>query len=79
MIEPSATILAMFLVFCRVGSCLMLLPGYSNIRVPVQVRLFIAVALSLAVSPGLLPGITPIVATAGDDTRLQSFDSSRRF
>lgn len=71
MIEPSSTILATFLVFCRVGSCLMLLPGYSNIRVPVQVRLFIAVALSLAVSPGLLPGITPVVAGAGDDMRLQ--------
>lgn len=67
----TATILALFLIFCRIGSCLMLLPGYSNIRIPVQIRLFIAVAASLAVSPGLLPGITPLVASGGDDAHLR--------
>ena len=33
----------------------MLMPGFSSARVPVQVRLFIAVAVTLALAPLLLP------------------------
>lgn len=66
-----ATILSVFLVFCRVGSCLMLLPGYSSVRLPAQIRLFVAVGAALAISPGLLPSITPLVQAAGDDRRLE--------
>ena len=36
------TILLVFLLFCRIGGCLMLMPGVSSARVPVNVRLFIA-------------------------------------
>ncbi|RCL02555.1 MAG: flagellar biosynthetic protein FliR [Candidatus Tokpelaia sp. JSC188] len=39
------------LVFCRVGTCLMLMPGMSSARVPMRVRLFLAIALSLAILP----------------------------
>lgn len=45
------TVIAVFLVFCRIGSCLMLMPGFSSSRVPVQVRLFLAVAVTLAIAP----------------------------
>lgn len=69
--EVTSTVVGLFLIFCRIGSCLMLLPGYSNVRIPAQIRLFIAFAASIAVSPGLLPGITPLVTAAGDDGRLQ--------
>ena len=51
------TVLLAFLMFCRIGGCLMLMPGYSSSRVPVQMRLFIAVAVTLALSPVLLPGL----------------------
>lgn len=51
----SETILMVFLMFCRIGGCLMLMPGFSSSRVPVQVRLFIAVAVTLALAPLLLP------------------------
>ena len=34
----------LFLAFCRIGGCLMLMPGFSNPRIPVQVRLFMAFA-----------------------------------
>ena len=44
-----------FLLFCRIGGCLMLMPGFSSARVPVQVRLFIAVAVTLALAPLLEP------------------------
>lgn len=69
-VETSNTILGVFLIFCRIGSCLMVLPGYSNAQIPANIRLFIAVAVALAVSPGLLPGITPLVASASDDARI---------
>lgn len=52
-------ILAAMLAFCRVGACLMLMPGISSGRIPLQVRLFIALACSLAVLPiviGKIPG-----------------------
>jgi flagellar biosynthetic protein FliR len=54
MIVPPETILVVFLLFCRIGACLMLMPGFSSSRVPVQVRLFIAVAVTLALAPLLV-------------------------
>lgn len=61
MILPPETILVVFLLFCRIGGCLMLMPGFSSSRVPVQVRLFIAVAVTLALTPLLLPTINTAV------------------
>jgi flagellar biosynthetic protein FliR len=37
-------VVAAFLAFCRVGSCFMLMPGLSSARVPLQVRVFVAIA-----------------------------------
>jgi flagellar biosynthesis protein FliR len=52
-----------FLIFCRIGSCLMLVPGYSSARVPMQVRLLIAAAVSLALTPLLFaPAAATLVA-----------------
>lgn len=42
---------AYVVVFCRVGCCLMLAPGYASPHVPVQVRLFLALAVSAAITP----------------------------
>jgi flagellar biosynthetic protein FliR len=42
--------LSTFLVFCRVGSCLMLIPGVGSTRVPTQVRLMLCLGATLAVS-----------------------------
>lgn len=53
----SEVILGVFLIFCRVGGCLMIVPGFSSNRIPLQVRLFIALAVSLAVSPVVLGGM----------------------
>lgn len=46
--------LGAFILFCRIGSCLMIAPGVSNAQIPVQVRLLVAVAVTLALSPLLL-------------------------
>lgn len=58
---PPETILVVFVLFCRIGGCLMLMPGFSSSRVPVQVRLFIAVSVTLALTPLLLPTVNSAV------------------
>ncbi len=55
-IGPQA-ILATFLIFCRVGACLMLMPGFSSPRVPTRVRLFLIVAVTLSLTPLLVTGV----------------------
>jgi flagellar biosynthetic protein FliR len=59
------TVLAVFLLFCRIGACLMLMPGTSSTRVPVNVRLFLAFAVTLALAPLL---VAPIQAAVTDLT-----------
>jgi flagellar biosynthetic protein FliR len=48
-------VLAAFVMFCRIGACLMLMPGISSPRIPANIRLFIALAITLALTP-LLSG-----------------------
>jgi flagellar biosynthetic protein FliR len=52
-------VFAAMLAFCRVGACLMLMPGISSGRIPLQVRLFIALACSFAVLPLVIQNIAP--------------------
>lgn len=47
-------LLGIFLIFCRVGGCLLIAPGFSSNRIPLHVRLFIALTTSLALAPVLL-------------------------
>lgn len=44
----------MFLAFCRVSGCLMLLPGFASARVPMRIRLVTAFVISAAVAPSIL-------------------------
>lgn len=69
--DATAVIIGIFMIFCRIGSCLMVLPGYSNNGIPTQVRLFIAFGISVAVAPGILPSLLPLVQQADDGVRLQ--------
>lgn len=59
------SILTAFIIFCRIGACLMVMPGFSSSRVPVQVRLFVVLGVTLALSPLIAPIVTPGVAGAG--------------
>ena len=58
----SEAVLLAFLLFCRIGSCLMLMPGFASPRVPPQIRLFIAIAVTLALVPLLSPELTAAVS-----------------
>lgn len=60
----SISILTTFLIFCRVGTCLMIAPGYSRSNIPPQVRLFIAIAVTLMLFPLLDAGVRPLVEKA---------------
>ncbi|MCX2697514.1 MULTISPECIES: flagellar biosynthetic protein FliR [Ochrobactrum] len=50
-------VLAAMLAFCRVGACIMLMPGISSARIPLQIRLFIALACSFSVLPFVIGNI----------------------
>ena len=54
-----------FVVFCRVGACLMLMPGFSSARVPARIRLFIALGASLAVMPLAQADVARALTSAG--------------
>jgi flagellar biosynthetic protein FliR len=53
---------ALFLLFCRIGGCMLFAPGLSSPRVAVHIRLFAALGLTAAVAPLLFGDITRIVA-----------------
>jgi flagellar biosynthesis protein FliR len=63
-LNPNVT-LATFILFCRIGACFMLMPGVSSAQIPVQVRLFVAVAVTLALAPLLLDA-TPLQSLSAD-------------
>ncbi len=44
MVSLDSGILAGFVVFCRTGGCIMMLPGFSNEHIPIRARLYIAIA-----------------------------------
>ena len=60
--DPEGTVLAMFLAFCRIGACFMVLPGFSSARIPVTVRMLMAAAVSMAILPVLWDTIYPKVS-----------------
>ncbi len=66
----SEMVASVFILFCRIGGCLMIAPGFSSPRLPVRPRLFIALALTLALAPLLTGGkafvIPDLGALAGD-------------
>ncbi len=51
MVISTDTILLLFLVFCRIGAFIMVLPGFASAQVPMQFRLFIAIGISFALFP----------------------------
>jgi len=56
----SDAVLLVLLAFCRVGGCFLVLPGISSSRVPVQVRLLLVIAITIA----MLGQIWPLLQTA---------------
>jgi flagellar biosynthetic protein FliR len=59
-----SALLGEFVIFCRVGSCIMTLPGFSASHIPVRIRLYAAFAATLALSPLLWDSIERVVIDA---------------
>jgi len=62
------TVLLVFLLFCRIGGCLMLMPGFSSIILPPQVRLFVALVTTFALTPILIAILQPLTQNAAPMT-----------
>lgn len=56
------TLLGIFLIFCRIGGCMLIAPALSSNRIPVHVRLFLALTVSLALAPVILDKIASGIA-----------------
>lgn len=59
-----ADLLSFFLVFCRLGSAMMVLPGFGDSFVSPRLRLVLALAVTLIVTPVIGAGL-PQLADAG--------------
>ncbi len=51
--ELETPVFVTFTIFCRVGAAMLFLPGIGSARVPMNIRLLITVAVSLALTPML--------------------------
>lgn len=72
-IEDAA--LAVFLVFCRVGGCILVAPGLSSARIPTQVRILIATSIAVALSPSLASTVLDSLTGQPPDVRLMAIVS----
>lgn len=59
---------ALFVLFCRIGACIMTMPGFSSVRIPVQARLYIAIGVTFALAPLLVDVAASAVAGASTAT-----------
>jgi flagellar biosynthetic protein FliR len=74
--DPQGLVMAVFLAFCRIAGCLMVLPGFSTARIPATFRLMLAFTVSLAmlpimwaqIYPHVQSGIADYVLTIGKET-----------
>lgn len=62
--DPQGSVLALFLLFCRIGSCFMVLPGLASSRVSPTIRLFVSLAVTMALLPVMWDTIYPRVSSS---------------
>lgn len=55
----TAEVFSFLLIFCRVGSCIMLLPGFGEAYVASRIRLVLALLVSLVMMPVISPSLPP--------------------
>ena len=61
MISVENVVIAAFLAFSRIGGCFMLMPGLSSVRVPIQIRIFVAISATAGLLLHLWDQIYPYV------------------
>lgn len=58
----ASDLFAPMLVFCRIGSAMMLLPGFGEVYVALRVRLVISLAITAIVTPAVILQLPPLPA-----------------
>ena len=61
---PESVLVARFVLFCRIGGCVMTAPGFSSERISIRIKLYVALAVTVAVAPPLLAAIERELAGA---------------
>lgn len=65
--DPEGVVLALFAAFCRIGGCIMVLPGFSTARIPVMIRLMLALTVTIAMLPIMWDLIYPKISGTTPD------------
>jgi flagellar biosynthetic protein FliR len=52
-----------FFIFCRMGTAIMMMPGFGDFYVPMRIRLLLAVAISVVLTPVLADQMPPLPAS----------------
>jgi flagellar biosynthetic protein FliR len=68
--EAQDFVLAAFLIFCRLGTCLVILPAFSSPRIPAISRVYFAAAVSLAISPLIFDVLRDAIQQRSDADRI---------
>ncbi|MGV3550707.1 flagellar biosynthetic protein FliR [Rhizobium sp.] len=74
--DPQGVVLALFAAFCRIGGCIMVMPGFSTARIPTPIRLVFAITMTIALLPLMWDQIYPkIQGTTPDYLLLCLFET----
>ena len=74
--NPEGYVLALFVAFCRIGGCIMVLPGFGTARVPMMFRLLLALTVTIALLPVMWDQIYPkVTGTTADYFPLSLFET----
>ena len=74
--DPEGVVLALFAAFCRVGGCILVLPGFSTARLPTVIRILLALTVTMALLPIMWDQLYPkIRGTTPDYFLLCLFES----
>ncbi|WP_420348798.1 flagellar biosynthetic protein FliR [Pelagibius sp.] len=57
-------IFALLLIFTRIGTALMLLPGYGESYISTRIRLLLALVTAVVIHPAIAPGLPPLPDSA---------------
>src|SRR5688572_15195275 len=68
-------VFAFLLIFTRLGTAFMLLPGFGDPYVAQRIRLLLALAISFVVLPVLAPHLPPMPKSASDLIMLLALES----
>ena len=57
--DPEGVVLALFAAFCRIGGCILVLPGFSTARIPTTIRVLLALTVTMALLPVMWDQLYP--------------------